>query len=492
MDKLISGIKGKRQDSVFVKTYRDDPVAFVHDCFTWGEGEGPTIYQDRIMADLPIFKRVCARGPHGLGKSALDAWVLWWFALTRDGTDWKVPTTASVMRQLEKYLWPEVRKWARRIRWDVVERPPVEYHRELLDKNLKLSTGEAFAVASDVPEYIEGAHADELLYIFDESKMIEPETWNAAEGAFANGEALWLATSTPGEPEGTFFDIQSKKPGFEDWKVHHVTLEECIDAGRISEQWAEDRRRQWGEDSAAYINRVLGDFATPEADGVISLKDIERANELWHVWEDEGRKGNFVGVGVDVARYGKDKTVLALRNDTAKIKVISRIDYYARQGTMETTGFVKGILDLYKSGFAVVDVVGLGAGVVDRLRELKKKVVAFNSGSKTDARDRAGELGFTDLRSASLWALREMLEDGLVALPEDDLLTGDLTAPHWKVVSGGRIQVESKDKLRTRIKRSTDSGDAVMQIITISSPGSSWEDVSDLGEPDEDYETKWS
>jgi hypothetical protein len=271
-----------------------------------------------------------------------------------------------------------------------------------------------------------------------------------------------------------------------------VTLEECIKAGRISRQWAEDRKRQWGADSAAYINRVLGDFATPEADGVISLRLIERANELWAEWEESGRKGSFVGLGVDVARYGKDKTTIAHRFDTSGLKVISKIDYYVKKSIMETTGFVKGILDLFKSGFAVVDVVGLGAGVVDRLREQKKKVVAFNSGTKTDARDKSGELGFTDLRSASMWALREMLEEEEVALPDDDLLTGDLTAPHWKVMSGGKIHVESKEKLRERIKRSTDSGDAVMQILTTSGAFTSWEDVNDLGEPDDDYEKKWS
>jgi hypothetical protein len=264
MDQLLSVKLKARQDSEFVLRYRDDPVAFVHDCFIWRDGEGPTFYQDAILADLPIYRRVCARGPHGLGKTALNAWAMLWFALTRDGSDWKVPATASAWRQLQKYLWPEVHKWTRKLNWSKIGRDPFEYRRELLDLSLKLPTGEAFALASDVPDLIEGAHADNLLYIFDESKLINPETWNSAEGAASNGNAFWLATSTPGEPNGTFYDIQSKKPGYEDWKTHKVTLEDCIEAGRISEEWAVARKRQWGENSAAFINRVLGDFATSE------------------------------------------------------------------------------------------------------------------------------------------------------------------------------------------------------------------------------------
>jgi hypothetical protein len=92
--------------------------------------------------------------------------------------------------------------------------------------------------------------------------------------------------------------------------------------------------------------------------------------------------------------------------------------------------------------------------------------VAFNAAEGTDRKDRSGELGFTNLRGGGWWNLRELLDPAfapILALPPDDRLTGDLTAPHWRVMSGGRIQVESKDDIRKRIGRSTDDGDAVVQ-----------------------------
>ena len=100
--------RGSHVSLRFKKQYRDDPVTFVKDCFNWSEGEGPTKYQDEILAALPAQKRVTVRGPHGLGKTVVAAWLILWFALTRDGEDWKIPCTASSWRQLTKYLWPEV------------------------------------------------------------------------------------------------------------------------------------------------------------------------------------------------------------------------------------------------------------------------------------------------------------------------------------------------------------------------------------------------
>lgn len=485
----------------FIRQYRNDPVAFVHDCYRWKNGEGPTVYQDAILADLPIYKRVCARGPHGLGKTALNSWAIHWFALTRDGfNDWKIPTTASAWRQLQKYLWPEVHKWTRALKWNKLGREPFEGRKELLDLSLKLTTGEAFALASNVPDLIEGAHAEELLYIFDESKVIEPETWNSAEGAFSTGNPLWLATSTPGEPNGTFYDIQARKPGYEDWKVHKVTLEDCIKAGRISPEWAESRRVQWGENSAAYQNRVLGEFATSEEDGVIPLRLIEQANELWKLWDENGRKGDFVALGADISDRGGDKNVLAHRYDVYPVKgdptfpknfsVISQLDRSGNKDVMQTTGDIAGILRA-KHGKAIVDAIGVGAGVVPRLREQGFEAIAFVASRKTNHLDRAGELGFVNMRSAAWWNLREMLEDGTLAIPPDDQLTGDLTAPHWRVLSGGKIQVESKDTIRERIRRSTDDGDAVVQVMFMYGTESTWSDVEDLGQID-DYESRWT
>ena len=451
--------------------YHDDPVGFARDCIDW-RGGGLTAYQQDILAAVPREKRVAVRGPHGLGKTTMNAVLVLWFALTREvaGVDWKVATTAGAWRQLERYLWPEIRKWARRIRWDAFEMEPLSERTELLTLNIKLTHGAAFAVASDEPALIEGVHADAVLYIFDESKAIVPGTFDAAEGAFSGAgeqgvlEAFAVAMSTPGEPNGRFYDIHARKPGLEDWWTRHVTVDEAKAAGRISQEWQDQRAKQWGEQSAVYANRVLGEFHTSDKDGVIPLEWIEAANRRWTEWDEAGRvlPDGPKTLGVDVAREGADKTVLAPRYGD----VILELERYAKQATTETTGRVVGKLNGHDGMTAIVDVIGVGGGVVDQLREQKRAVVAFNASEATEATDRSGELGFTNCRSAGWWRLRELLDPAYsakLALPPDDDLTGDLTAPRWKVTSGGKIQVESTDEIRKRIGRSPDSGVAVMQ-----------------------------
>lgn len=468
--------KRKLQDnkySEFQQKYFDKPALFAQDCFVWKKGKFPTDYQLEILDDIVRYKRECARGPRGLGKTGLASWAIHWFALTRDGEDWKLPTTAGSWRQLIKYLWPEVHKWAKLLRWDVIGRQPYNQH-ELMTQSLRLSTGEAFAVASDNSDLIEGAHADHLFFIYDESKAIKDETFNATEGAFSNsgldGDVFALAVSTPGEPIGRFYDIQAKKAGYEDWHTRAVTLQEAIEAKRISKDWAEKRKAQWGATSQLYINHVEGDFAASASDGVIPLAWVEAAHERWNEWKDAGFPGVFTGVGVDVSggQEGRDLNVLAYCYDYIKIRNLEElIQQDKRTATMETAGRVASVLRL--GGWADIDIIGIGAGVVHRLNELQKAAFGFNSAQKTSARDISELLSFANWRSAGWWLVREMLDPANsfgVCLPPDDALTGELVAPRYKYISDGVVQVESKMALRQRLGRSTDHADPVIYILT--------------------------
>ncbi len=175
--------------------------------------------------------------------------------------------------------------------------------------------------------------------------------------------------------------------------------------------------------------------------------------------------GEFAGVGVDPARSGPDKTVLALRVDDQILEVRK----YSQEGTTQTSGRVSGILDM-QGGRAVVDVIGIGAGVVDQLRdEHGPKVVAFNASESTSLKDVSGELGFVNKRAAAWWHLRERLDpasvDPPIMLPPDEDLVGDLCTPKWSVAGQGKIKIESKDDLRKRLGRSTDVADAVIQAF---------------------------
>jgi hypothetical protein len=482
-----------------VERYMYRPAAWAQDAIDWQGRDGLTAYQGDIMKALAQYRRVAARGPHGLGKTTTASLVVLWFATTRDaaGVDWKVLTTASAWRHLSVYLWPEIHKWARLIRWDVLGRAPFSDLTELLTRNLKLEHGAASPVASNKAELIEGAHADSLLYLVDEAKIVPDATWDAIEGAFSGGrmdglpESFALAISTPGPTTGRFYDIHRRAPGLEDWYTRHVTLEEAIAAGRITREWADQRKRQWGEDSALYANRVLGEFRAADEDSVIPLGWVEAAIERWHEWDAAGRPpmpGRRV-LGVDVARAGGDSTVFAFRLGV----VVSKLTAYDRQDTMQTTARVQAALaasgdpggpeelgepDQHQKleqdeeqaapvGWVpVVDSIGVGGGVVDRLRELGVPVLAYTGAAKTRRRTRDGEFGFANVRSAAYWNLRELLDPAFgaeIMLPPDDLMISDLTTPTWDVITGvpPKVQVEKKEDVVARLGRSPDRGDSI-------------------------------
>lgn len=454
-------LAGKVLSRTRLTRWRNSPVAWADECLK----VNLTGYQGEVLDALPVERRVAVKGPHGLGKSFMGAVLVNWFATTRDlaGRDWKIITTASAWRHLEVYLWPEIHKWANRIDFTTLGRAPFKPNSELLDLRLKLQYGAATAVASNQPERIEGAHAEELLYLLDEAKIVPPATWDSIEGAFSNAgpdtpdNAYAFAMSTPGAPSGRFYDIHRRAPGLEDWWTRSVTLEEAIQAGRISRVWADQRRLQWGPDSAVFHNRVLGNFHASDEDAVIPLSWLEAAIERWHEWDRAGRPspGGPLWTGLDVGRGGDD-SVLALRDGWAITLTGNK-----RRDTMSQVAEMQGV-----EGRAIVDAVGVGAGVYDRLRELGYRPLAYVGAGKTSHRDRSGKYGFVNVRSAAYWNLRELLDpayDPVLALPPDDLMISDLTTPTWTITSGSppKYVVETKEKVVERLGRSPDRGDAI-------------------------------
>lgn len=134
---------------------------------------------------------------------------------------------------------------------------------------------------------------------------------------------------------------------------------------------------------------------------------------------------------------------------------------------MSITGHVAMAQDA-GAGIAVVDVIGIGAGVYDRLREQNRKTVPFNAGEKSSRTDKSKRLRFANKRAAAWWGMRELLDpayDSTVALPPDRMLIDELSAPRWKPTSNGRVQIESKDQIKRRLRRSTDNADAVIQAF---------------------------
>lgn len=428
----------------------------------------PTFYQSAFFRGVAESKRATSKGPRGLGKTFNAAAVLHWFMRTREaaGVDWKAAATSGSWAQLIRYLWPEVRKLNRLL----VDPWPDSM---LLTTSFSGKYGQAFCASPKQPELIEGIHADSVLVLFDEAKIIRPAVFDSIEGAALNAESqetFFIAQSTPGAPMGRFHDLHSGKPGYDDWFVQSVPLEDVIAAGRASQSEVDRLGKQWGIGSAMYRQHVLGEFAADDESSIIPLAWVELAVERWEAWHQAGRppQGGPALSGLDVARHGRDATILA----SADGDVVTELWREAfTDNVAELADRVHPMIAQHDR--TTVDGDGLGAGTADRLRTLRgdRRVHVFQGGHKPDGwRDASGELEANSVRSAAWWSLRDRLNPATgatLALPPDDQLISDLVSPRLEYDNLGRIRLEKKDQTSKRLGRSPDAGDAVVMMLWV-------------------------
>ena len=218
-------------------------------------------------------------------------------------------------------------------------------------------------------------------------------------------------------------------------------------------KWVEERRETWGEDNPIYRARVLGEFPDQEEDTLIKLFDVEAAAARGQdeVLEDELEQ--VAVLAVDVARFGSDRSViLRRRGDRVEdVRVFRQLD------TMQLAGWVVSAIKEVQPTRIYIDEIGVGAGVVDRLKEEGYGVKGIN----VARRSRQDDL-FANLRAEGFWRLRELFASGRIAIPSDNQLMGELAALRYSYDSQGRILVESKDSMRQRGLPSPDKADALM------------------------------
>lgn len=315
------------------------------------------------------------------------------------------------------------------------------------------------------------------MVILTEAQAVEDWAW---EGLFACATAeddRVLAVGNPLTPTGMFFETHRSK----DWKAFRISAEDHpnVKAGRtvipgaITRRFVETMARTYGQDSPIYRARVLGEFPDHDEHTLIHadwLEDAARLHErVWayvdaHLPIPEGPdpRGHPVSFGVDVARFGEDRSAVAI----ARGPVLDEIVSWRSSDVMETVG--KVIAELRRHRFKkesrgyrlAVDEIGVGAGATDRLREQGWRATGINVSTRPRDPKR-----FLNLRAEIYWSLRDKLERGHLAIPRRPDLWEELTAIRWAVNSQGKIVLEPKDDTRKRLGRSPDLADAVVLAL---------------------------
>lgn len=243
----------------------------------------------------------------------------------------------------------------------------------------------------------------------------------------------------------------------------NVAAGKILVPGLTTAQWVQERQEIWGEDNPLYRARVLGEFPEQADDTLIKLSDIEAAANGDSPPAASRSKGvlepapadsdNDVVLAVDVARFGSDQSVILCRRGqrVEDLKAFRGLD------TMQLAGRVAAAIQELQPRQVYVDEVGVGAGAVDRLREQDYRVKGVNV-----ARSVRESTIFANLRAEGYWKLREMFSAGLITIPPDNQLMGELAATRYSYDSLGRVIMESKDDMRSRGLPSPDRADALM------------------------------
>lgn len=438
--------------------HRRDPAGWVEQTL----GEALWSKQRDILASVLDRKRTAVKSCHEAGKSFTAARLAAWWLSVHPADDAFVVTTAPSAHQVNNILWREIRRAHRKGDLPGYVTQQAEW---------KISDG-VVGIGRKPPDYDEdsfqGIHARYVLVILDEASGIPPALWNGAEAITTGEDCRILAIGNPTDPASEFAAVCKPASG---WNVIRISafdtpqftgepLPDDVRSRFLPPSTVDEWRAKWGEGSPLYTSKVLGEFPDASDDAVIPLGWVEQAQQRWR--DRTGGLPPLTCVGVDVARTGQDRSAAALRHGSR----IDRVDTWGGADTMDTVGRVYALTG--DRVVAVVDVIGIGAGVVDRRREQGLPTEPFNASERTDLVDSSGTLGFVNKRSAAWWGLRELLDptSGVdVELPDDDDLAAELIAPRWQVTSAGKVKVEGKDDIRKRLGRSTDLADAVIQAF---------------------------
>lgn len=441
-----------------------DPLAFVRFAFPWGEegelarGSGPEPWQERFLKDLAEISPdrallEAAASGHGVGKSCLVAWIILWAIATCPDTRGVV--TANTEVQLKTKTWAELAKWYRLFVGRAFFRLEASciFSREA--EHEKTWRIDVVAWSEKSTEAFAGLHnqGSRILVVFDEASAIPESIWETTQGALtdANTEIIWAVFGNP-----TRNDTRFKKcfPGGQfahRWRTRTVDSREVsfTDKAEIK-RWITD----YGDDADFVRVRVKGEFPRVGSlqfiDGALAAEAASR--------EAVSFPHDPVVFGVDVARFGDDASVIYVRRGR-DARTTPPMQFRGLD-TMQLASRVSEQFSALHPDAIFVDGGGMGAGVVDRCRQLGVPVFEVAFQSRPDRPDVSAEQNKYANKRAEVWGMmREWLKVG--AIPDDPELVAELTAPQYGFNPRDEIQLESKADLRRRGAGSPDIADAL-------------------------------
>lgn len=413
-------------------------------------------YRKQLELDYLVWRSAIASG-HGIGKSALVAMLIICFMSTRP--DCRGVVTANTGDQLEGKTWPELGVWhelALNKHW--FGRTATTFFFAAYPEEKRKNYGfVAQTVSPERSEAFAGLHNRDsaVVMIMDEASGIDAKVTEVAEGAMTDGEPFMFKFGNPTRPEGDFYDCFYKS------ETAEMYYRDSVDSRSVSftnKMAIADIIRKWGEESDEAKVRVYGQFPTQAFDGFLSPSVVSEAMQR-ELWDDPAAP---LILGVDVARYGNDRTVLYPR----KGRDARTFPVWEFKG-LNTTDVARKVADYimqFKPDGVIVESTGPGAGVIDQLRSWGYRVHEVHPGAQAEETTQFGRM-----RDKWWFHLREWLYAG-GCLREDKEIFNELTKIQYKVEGKGetKLVLESKKLMKERLTFSPDKADGL--VLTFAAP----------------------
>jgi hypothetical protein len=446
-----------------------DPEEFVIQAFPWGvpgtllETRGIEPWQREFLQSIrnglltpEIAIRQASVSGNGVGKSTLVSWLILWALCTR--ADTRGVVTANTETQLKTKTWAELGKWHNLFEGrDSVKLTATAIF--VLDENHERTWRvDMVPWSENNPVAFQGLHNEgkRLLIIYDEASGIPDPIWEAGDGCMTdrNTERVWCVFGNPNLPKGRFRECFPGGRFADNWNSRTVDSRQIsfTDKGELN-RWIKD----YGEDNDFVRVRVRGIF--PRA-GTMQFIDDAIASEAQDR-EVDVRMFDPLVIGVDVARFGDDASVIYFRKGRDGRSIAPQ--QFRGLDTMTLAGKVAEYYAQYSADAIFVDGGGVGGGVVDRLRQLHVPVMDVQFGSKPDGTGfLTGDDGIQYAnKRAEIWgSMRAWLKSG-GAIPSDQELQQQLTNLQYAYNVRNEIQLERKEDLKKRGLSSPDIADAL-------------------------------
>lgn len=408
--------------------------------------------QIEIAESVRDHRRTAVKSCHASGKSFLSARIVIWFLHAFPGSI--ALTTAPTQNQVENILWRELRSAyganAKRLLGRCLN---VQY--DIAPDWYALG----FKAADTQPDRFQGFHATRALVVIDEAAGVAPAVYEALDAVMTSEHARQLLIGNPTNPSGVFYNAFHADRSL--YNLITIAAEDTpnMQAGRtvrpylITQQWIDDAVTKFGADSAYVQSRVHAQFPRTGVDTLIPLAWAEDAARRVDAIVRDPEAGP-IEAGVDVARSGDDETAIYLRRG------LDVLGFEAWNGydLMQSVGRIRHALEPYQVGKIKVDVIGMGAGVADRLRELDYNVVDVNVAESSTDSDK-----WPNLRHELWWELRELFHRNEINGVVDETTMGQLTSVKYSFDSRHSMPIiESKEQMKKRGLRSPDRAEALM------------------------------